>query len=151
MLGELTKQQIDNVLQSQFVGRIGCCVNNHVYVVPVTFAYDGSYIYVTSKEGMKIDIMRKNPQVCIEVDVIENMANWRSVILWGEYQELSDDRERKKATKILADKVLPLITSETMRPKRQTMSPAIVEKERKSIVYRILITKKSGRYEKNYS
>jgi uncharacterized protein len=150
MLGELTSAQVDHVLHSQFVGRIGCCVKNEMYIVPVTYALSGGYIYVTSKEGMKTDMMRQNPSVCFEVDIIENMANWRSVVLWGEYQELNDERERKKAIKILADKVMPLITSETIKPKRQTMAPAIVEKERRPIVYRILITKKTGRYEKTH-
>lgn len=150
MLGELTEEQIDHVLQSQVVGRLGCSNNMDIYVVPVTFAYDGTYIYVLSKEGTKVNMMRRNPNVCFEVDVIENMANWRSVILWGEYQELEDDREKRKAMNILANKVMPLITSETIKPLRQPMAPHIVEKEKKPIAYRILITKKTGRFEKVY-
>lgn len=150
MLGELTNEQIDFVLHGQYVGRIGCYADNNVYVVPVTFAYDSRYVYVTSKEGLKVEMMRKNPKVCFEVDIIENMANWRSVILRGEFQELNDERERKKALKVLSEKVMPLITSETVKPLRQTMSPEMVVKERKPIVYRILITEKTGRFEKTH-
>ena len=81
MLGALYKPQIDHVLHSQVVGRIGCYADGKLYVVPITYAYDGKYIYAHSKDGMKIKMMRKNPHVCFEVDVMENMANWRSVIV----------------------------------------------------------------------
>lgn len=149
MLGNLTHHQIDHVLQSQYVGRIGCCVDNQPFVVPVTFVYDGTCIYASSKEGMKVDMMRKNPRVCLEVDVIENMANWRSVVVTGRYQELIEEKEREKAIAMLSEKYSPMIASETLRPKRQEEEPQIVEKEKRPIVYQIHITEKTGRYEKS--
>ncbi|WP_339627840.1 hypothetical protein [uncultured Maribacter sp.] len=54
--------------------------NNKTYVVLVTYANDGQYAYGHTQEGMNFNLMRKNPMVCFEVDVIENMGNWRSVI-----------------------------------------------------------------------
>jgi nitroimidazol reductase NimA-like FMN-containing flavoprotein (pyridoxamine 5'-phosphate oxidase superfamily) len=69
------------------VGRLGCSTDGKMYIVPVTFVYDGTYIYAHSKEGLKIKMMRNNPSVCFEVDIIDNLTNWRSVILWGEYEE----------------------------------------------------------------
>jgi len=83
MLGRLTDDQIDHVLNTQFIGRIGCSMKNKMYVVPVTYVFHEGHIYVHSKEGLKIKMMRDNPEVCFQVDKIENMTNWRSVILWG--------------------------------------------------------------------
>ena len=40
MVGELNQEQIWNLLASEVVGRIGCCHDNQVYVVPVTYASD---------------------------------------------------------------------------------------------------------------
>jgi nitroimidazol reductase NimA-like FMN-containing flavoprotein (pyridoxamine 5'-phosphate oxidase superfamily) len=74
MLGELTKDQSEQVLWSEVLGRIGCYTDGRVYVVPVTYAFDGAYIYAHSKEGLKIQMMRKNPMVCFQVDQMENMA-----------------------------------------------------------------------------
>lgn len=68
MLGELNTEQIELLLKSEVIGRIGCCADNKVYVVPVTYAYDGTHVYAHSKEGMKIRMMRKSPEVCFEVD-----------------------------------------------------------------------------------
>ena len=80
MFGSLDKQQIEQVLHHQLVGRIGCHDNGLTYVVPISYAYDGNFIYGHTSEGMKIRIMRKNPNVCFQVDEMENMGNWKSVI-----------------------------------------------------------------------
>ncbi len=149
MLGILTKNQINHVLDSQVLGRIGCYGDGKVYVVPVTYAYDGKCIYAHSKEGMKIKVMRKNPKVCFEVDAVDNMANWRSVILWGEYEELKDTASKEKGMKILIDRLKPLMASETVySDEHHSMRPQMVENQVKAIVYRIKILESSGRYEK---
>lgn len=149
MLGILTKNQINQVLDSQVLGRIGCYGDGKVYVVPVTYAYDGKYIYAHSKEGMKIKVMRKNPKVCFEVDSVDNMANWRSVILWGEYEELKSSASKEKGMKILIDRLKPLMASETVySDEHLSMRPQTVENQIKAIVYRIKILESSGRYEK---
>jgi uncharacterized protein len=149
MLGTLSKTQIDHVLDSQVIGRIGCYADGRVLVVPITYAFDGECIYAHSKDGMKIKMMRKNPKVCFEVDVMDNMANWRSVILWGEYEELKDAASQEKGMKILIDRLKPLVASETVySDEHHSMRPQMVEKEVKAIVYRIKILESSGRYEK---
>ncbi|MDX1762330.1 MAG: pyridoxamine 5'-phosphate oxidase family protein, partial [Christiangramia sp.] len=94
MLGELKNNQIEYLLYCHVVGRIGCYSDNEVYVVPITYAYEDGYIYGHTREGKKIDMMRKNPNVCFEVDVVDNMSNWRSVISWGKFEELKDPKDR---------------------------------------------------------
>jgi hypothetical protein len=149
MLGNLSPDQIDLVLRSQVVGRIGCCVNGEVYVVPVTYVFHKGCIYAHSQEGKKIEMMRKNPNVCFEIDVMENMANWRSVIIWGDYQELKSEKDRNTAMKIITDRLLPMVTSETVRSSHGfEHPPEVVEKGSRAIVYRIIIRSQTGRYEK---
>jgi nitroimidazol reductase NimA-like FMN-containing flavoprotein (pyridoxamine 5'-phosphate oxidase superfamily) len=148
MLGILNSNQIEHVLQSLIVGRIGCHADNKTYIVPVTYAYDGKYIYGHTKEGLKINMMRKNPMVCFEVDVLENMSNWRSVIALGKFEELKTPEHRKEGMKILMDSVMPLMTGETtisnsLRDSHQNTIEAM-----KGIVYRIELIEKTGRYEK---
>lgn len=149
MLGELTQAQIEHVLRSQIVGRIGCCTGNEVYVVPVTYVYHKNYIYVHSKEGHKVKIMRSNPQVCFQVDAIDNMTNWRSVIAWGEYEELKSDQEQRAGMKVMTDRLIPFLTSGTVRPSHpQSRHPEIIEKGFKAVAYRIKISKATGRFER---
>src|SRR5665811_1020768 len=94
MLGKLTDKQIEHVLHRQSIGRIGCYAEDRIYIVPVTYVFHKGYIYAHSKEGLKVQMMRKNPHVCFQVDALENMANWQSVIIWGEYEELRGENEQ---------------------------------------------------------
>ena len=41
-------------------------------------------------EGKKIEMMRKNPEVCFQVDAIADLLNWESVICWGKFEEIVD-------------------------------------------------------------
>ena len=97
MLGKLTMPEIERLLSKEVVGRIGCTDGEKVYVVPVSYAYDGEYIYCHAREGLKVDMMRKHPIVCFEVDHLQNMANWQSVIANGRFEELKDLALKKDA------------------------------------------------------
>ena len=70
MLGELNDTEIRNVLSSQVLGRLACSKGNQPYIVPVTYTYDDEYIYGQSNIGKKLRILRKNPNVCFEVDTM---------------------------------------------------------------------------------
>ena len=149
MFGKLNNQEIEKLIHGQFIGRIGCHANGQTYVVPVSYAYDGTYIYGRTFEGMKIDMMRTNPQVCFEVDDTKNLANWQSVIAWGKYEELSDETQRKKAIKILMNRHLPLISSETTHLGGiWPFSPEDLNTI-KGIIFRIFLKEKTGRFERS--
>jgi len=149
MLGELTPEQINAVLSSEVVGRIGCSSGGRTYIVPITYVYDGDAVYGHSADGLKIRMMRANPSVCFQVDQRENLANWRSVVAWGTYEEL-EGSQALDAFQILVARLLPLVTSETLgmpsRPSSTRGKP--VAELRKNIIYRIRFTERTGRFEK---
>jgi nitroimidazol reductase NimA-like FMN-containing flavoprotein (pyridoxamine 5'-phosphate oxidase superfamily) len=149
MFGKLKIDEIEKLINNQSIGRIGCHADGTTYVVPVSYAYDGTYIYGYTLEGMKINMMRKNPKVCFEVDNTKNLANWQSVIGWGEFEELNEGEERYKALQKLNERVLPFISSETMHITPQWPFPAENITDIKGIVYRIRLIEKTGRFEKS--
>jgi|SRR5688572_18446194 nitroimidazol reductase NimA-like FMN-containing flavoprotein (pyridoxamine 5'-phosphate oxidase superfamily) len=148
MLGELNKHQIDNLLLSQAVGRIGVSDNGRPYIVPVTFVYDGKAIICQSREGMKLEILRRNPQVCFEVDSMLDMSNWQSVVVWGAFEELKGE-SAVKAREYLFDRVLPLMTVSKIHPAQHEVTAVIDDSNRlKPVMFRIVITERTGRFEK---
>jgi nitroimidazol reductase NimA-like FMN-containing flavoprotein (pyridoxamine 5'-phosphate oxidase superfamily) len=149
MFGKLSPAEIEEVLKRQFIGHIGCHVDDITYVVPISYAYDGVYIYGHTFEGMKVNMMRKNPKVCFQVDTMRNMANWKSVISWGEYEELKEKEERNHALQQLIDRTLPVITSKTVQLTPQWPFPSKDTESIKGIVYRIRLREKTGRFENN--
>jgi nitroimidazol reductase NimA-like FMN-containing flavoprotein (pyridoxamine 5'-phosphate oxidase superfamily) len=148
MLGQLTSDQCIHVIRSKVLGRIGCYGRKKVYITPTSFVYDNGFIYAHAKEGAKISAMRKNPNVCFQVDDIDNLSNWRSIVLWGKFEEVTDHRKQLAAIKILEDRLMPLTISEAVRP-IQIPDAKIVERELKAVIYRISVDEITGRFEKN--
>jgi nitroimidazol reductase NimA-like FMN-containing flavoprotein (pyridoxamine 5'-phosphate oxidase superfamily) len=152
MIGKLDDQAMDEVLENNITGRIGYSDGTKIFVVPITYLYTGKYILGHSREGEKIDILRRNPEVCFEVDEIHDLANWRSVILWGRYEELSDPKERYYALDLLIRHIHKLkikAEAESGASPFQINEQEIMPDKAKSVVYRIRPGERSGRFELN--
>ena len=149
MFRNLNPSEIEEVLSHQLVGRIGCHADGKTYVVPISYAYDGGFVYAHTFEGLKVSIMRKNPAVCFQVDNMSDMANWKSVITWGQYEELTNTDERKKALGYLTRRTLPLVSSETTHLGK--VWPFLPEDLNRidGIVFRIRLEEKTGKAESN--
>ncbi|MNK95030.1 Pyridoxamine 5'-phosphate oxidase [compost metagenome] len=142
MLGELNKREIIEFLESKFIGRLGCHLNGETYIVPVNYVYQNNAVYAHSGEGKKINMLRANPRVCFQVDEIENMFKWKSVILWGTFEELKG-QERQQAMQGLILRIMPT-TDNPAREPSHAINPAFQDY---LIVYRINIQEATGRYE----
>ncbi len=148
MLGLLNNEEIDKLLREQNIGRIACYADDKIYLVPVTYIYDGEFIIGHTNEGTKVNMMRKNPNICFETDNVEDIFNWRSVIVRGIYEELQGD-EAAIGFKKLYDGLSPQMKSnEALHPHEANKS---IHKRDISldsaIVYRIRILEKTGRFE----
>jgi nitroimidazol reductase NimA-like FMN-containing flavoprotein (pyridoxamine 5'-phosphate oxidase superfamily) len=149
MLGELNNEQIENLLNELPIGRIGCHADGLTYVVPVNYAYDGINLYAHSAKGLKIDMMRKNPEVCFQADAITSLQNWESVICWGKFEEITDMLEREHAMQKIINKVMPLIKGANAQPSHGFIADASeVGDVLELILYKIVLSKKTGRFER---
>lgn len=148
MFGRLQEQEIEEVLSRQYIGRLGCSAQGRTYIVPISYAYDGNYLYFhAAQDGAKLQMMRDNPEVCFQTDVMENMASWKSVICWGTFKEVTDELERTEALKALLSRELPIITSQTVKLTPSWPFQPDDFNDIKGIVFRIHITERTGRFE----
>jgi nitroimidazol reductase NimA-like FMN-containing flavoprotein (pyridoxamine 5'-phosphate oxidase superfamily) len=90
----LSDKESLELLKKSSLGRLGCIADGGPYVVPVNYFYEDRYIYSHSTPGRKIEAMRANPRVCFQVDEIKDSYHWRSVIVYGVYEEILDEREQ---------------------------------------------------------
>jgi hypothetical protein len=83
------------------------------------------------------------------VDEFTYFTNCKSFIIWGEYQEITDLRERYRAMNCFVDHKLPLKISDTaILPEHFKSEPhRVFHASARSIMYRLVIFEKSGRYE----
>lgn len=140
MLGELDAAQCEDLLRTEVIARIGCLSEGRVYVVPVTYVYDGTYIYGHAMDGAKLRAMRADPKVCVEVEHVDDLSNWRSVIAWGTFEEC-DGPDWDAGLALLAERIMPLLTL----PKDQP--PPDLSALRRGSVYRIKLDVRTGRFE----
>jgi uncharacterized protein len=151
MLGKLTEEQIDQVLSANMIGRIGCYADEKIYVVPVAYLYDDGCLLGHTIRGMKTKMLKMNPKCCFEVDSMQDMGNWQSVIAWGTFEELEGEEE-KNALKKLIKQLMPVMTGQSNHPDQELEQLHKLEAlHLKATVYRIKIEEKTGRFEKGNS
>ena len=87
---EMSKTECLSTLARTRVGRLACAQENLPYVVPIFFVYEDSYLYGFTTLGQKVEWMRSNPLVCVEVDEVQNFEEWTSIVIFGTYEELPE-------------------------------------------------------------
>ncbi|MBM3888153.1 MAG: pyridoxamine 5'-phosphate oxidase family protein [Verrucomicrobia bacterium] len=103
------RRQMDEIICGSLVCRVAMAKDNAPYVVPMSFGYDGSAIYLhTATEGKKIEHFTANPQVCFEFERNvelrrdpQSACKWtfsfESVIGYGTISELVEPAQKEHA------------------------------------------------------
>lgn len=92
---ELTANECRTALAKAGFGRLACARDNQPYVLPVYFAAEEDHVYSFSMPGQKIEWMRTNPRVCLEVDSVKDLNDWTTVVALGRFEELPDTPDRQ--------------------------------------------------------
>lgn len=139
---EMTEFECRQALQQATVGRLACARDGQPYAVPINFAFDGTYLYGFTTLGQKIECMRANPLVCLEIDEIISASQWMSIVVFGRYEELPDEPKyesaRIRAHALLQKRAIwwePAYISQEHRDQTRSLIP---------IFYRIHIKKITG-------
>ncbi len=152
MNGTLSDADMDELLTSGVFGHIGYCDGGKPYVMPLAYVFHDNEIYGQTTEGRKIELIRKNPLVCFQVQHERNYE-WRSVICWGTLEELDfEHMEHKEAIpiiRLLTDRLGGIqknvgITIPSFSLNGKAV-PLTVD-GRKSTLFRILVTERTGRF-----
>ena len=104
----IDQSEIESIIRKSMVCRLGLTDNGTPYVVPLCFGYgNGALFFHSAKEGRKIEILKKNNQVCFEFDIAPEVKagktacawgmKYRSVIGFGKALFIEDPEERRQA------------------------------------------------------
>jgi len=89
----MTQGEVEQFLACARVGRLGLTLEDgSPYIVPVGYGYaDGKIFFHTCSKGLKMEALKKNAQVCFEVDEsLSDASMWKSVIVFGTAEIISD-------------------------------------------------------------
>lgn len=142
-LKELAPEEIEQILRRGSHAHLGCHHWSETYVCPITYAYEDGYIYSHSLMGKKIKMMRANPNVCVQVEEVDSLFNWKSVIVRGRFEELTGGIEAETGLRLLKKKIASLESARKVS-ELEVQIDAILSQAK---IYRIKIEKMTGRAE----
>ena len=136
---EMEIAESEGVLMRVGYGHLACSRNDQPYVVPVNYFYEKPDVYIYTTAGMKTEIIKTNPRICLQVEEVVDNGNWRSVIVTGEAEQITDRNEREKAIKLI------LSTNPTLSPAISIRWVDNWVRENIEVVYRIKPDEITGR------
>ena len=111
-------ETIQKIFKEAEVCRIALTDDDKPYIVPMNFGYQDNTLYLHSaSEGYKIDILKKNNNLCFQMDIKTEMirsetpCNWGmkyfSLVGHGKAHLIKDILEKREALDIIMAKYSP--------------------------------------------
>lgn len=110
---EITDQKsIEEIIRKAKVCHLAVAYQGMSYIVPMNFGYADETLYFhSSHEGLKLSILRENPQACFEMEIDteivpnESACRWtmryQSVVGFGEVEFIEDLNAKRDGMKII--------------------------------------------------
>ena len=141
LIHELAPGECEAVLQRATIGRVACAKDGQPYIVPVHVAFHERYLYGVATLGQKIEWMRTNSRVCVEVEEIADSATpGPTVLVFGHYEELPSTTNRSGGAgpreELLAHGSVFWLPATAKVPSHEHATP---------VLYRISIIRVTGR------
>ncbi len=135
----LDRDEIDGVLARNHVGRIAYSRGTRIDIEPIHYVYADGWIYGRTSHGAKLETTGYSWwPVAFEVDEIDGMFRWRSVVIHGGFYTLpADGTERERAEWTKGVELLRTLLPETL-----TEHDPVPLRE---VVFRIAVQEASGR------
>ena len=104
--------EIEDIINAAVVCRLAMVDGDRPYMVPLCFGYeDRTFYFHTALKGKKIDVLRKNPNVCFELEgdcrVLQqpDACDWgmayRSVIGYGIASFVTSPEQKRRALDVI--------------------------------------------------
>ena len=108
----IDRSEIEAIIRKAMVCRLGLADNGAPYIVPLCFGYKDNCLYFHSaKEGRKIEILKRNNEVCfefegeLEIQAGKAACDWgmkfRSVIGYGRAFLIEDSDAKRQALDVI--------------------------------------------------
>lgn len=82
---ELPRAEIEEMLLRNKVGRLAFSFHDRVDVQPIHYIYERGWLYGRTSEGNKIASLTQNQWVALEIDEVNDVFDWRSIVIHGSF------------------------------------------------------------------
>ena len=89
MIKNLDQKQMLYILENNYIGHLGYIFQGKPFVIPITYFFErkNNIIICYSGDGHKINAMRKNNAVCLQIADIDSVNEWKSVLVHGSFEQ----------------------------------------------------------------
>ncbi len=88
---DLSREECDAILARNQVGRIAYAHRSRVDIEPINYVFADGWIYCRTSLGVKVNFIEHQPWVAFEVDEVDALFDWRSVVVRGGVQFLDSE------------------------------------------------------------
>lgn len=99
----LDEAECRDILRRQRMCVLSMADDEQPYAVPIFYGYDGSTVYLGIAEGRKTHVLDRNPRLCLTVAETGPGDAWRSVLVVGHAEWISEAEERAEAIRVMME------------------------------------------------
>ncbi len=103
-IDEMGQKEIQDLLQQVGYGHLGYIHDGKPYVMPMHYYLEEKDIYLFTTEGMKTHDIDANPEVCLQVEEIHTPLHWRSVIVTGRAERITEQQDIDRAMQFIKER-----------------------------------------------
>lgn len=100
-IDEMEQTEIQGLLQKVGYGHLGFIHEGKPYVMPMHYYLEDPDIYLFTTVGMKTHGIDANPEICLQIEEIHDPLHWRSVIVTGRADRLTEQQEIDHAMQLI--------------------------------------------------
>ncbi len=134
----LEREEIEAVLARNSVARLAYLLDGRVDIEPIHYVYADGMLYGRTAPGTKLSALGQDYWVAVEVDEVEDLFNWRSVVIHGGFHRIPPDQPGTqrvlwaRAVEALRELIPEALTADDPTPSR-------------TVIFRIPIQQAEGR------
>jgi uncharacterized protein len=130
-------QTIYNILDEGLVCQIGFSIDNQPFVIPTTYGRINDKLYIHGSPASRmLRTLLGGIQVCATVTLLDGLVlarsafhhsmNYRSVVIFGTAEVVSDLDEKQEALQAFTDHIIPKRWEEIRQPNRAELQGTLV-------------------------
>lgn len=115
--GTFDRATANAIIDEAYVAHVGFVVDGQPRVLPMTYGRDGEVLYLHGAVGNAMLRAATGAEACVTITLLDGLVmarsafhhsmNYRSVVLLGRAEKVTDDEEKRRAFDVIVDHVLP--------------------------------------------
>ena len=130
--GDYERETIAAILDEALVAHLGFCVDGQPYVIPTLHARVGEHVYFHGSSASRtLRALAAGADVCLTVTLLDGVVlarsavhqsvNYRSVIVFGKAEAVSDGERKRAAIEAFSERLIPGRWAEVRPPTEKEM------------------------------